>query len=115
MADHHRHLDQSQPWRRWYKTARWQALARACYLRDNYTCRRTGELLIGKAPAPNSPVANHIEPHHGDPVLFWDPDNIETVSKRVHDGQVQRQEKSGVIIGSDADGRPVDPQHPWNR
>lgn len=63
-------------------------------MRDNYTCQRTGVLCVGKHPAPDSPVANHRVPHRGDPVLFWDPDNIETVSKEVHDSLIQAEERA---------------------
>ncbi len=64
------------------------------FLRDNYVCQRSGELCTGKAPAPNSPVANHKTPHRGNPALFWDINNLETVSKRVHDSEIQREEQS---------------------
>jgi 5-methylcytosine-specific restriction endonuclease McrA len=84
---------EAEAYRRWYKTARWQKLAKDCYVRDRCTCQRTGELLTGKFPAPNSPVANHKIPHKGDPELFWDMDNIETVSKRYHDGAIQSEER----------------------
>lgn len=84
----------AQPWRGWYKTARWQKLARAVFERDHYICQRSGVVCTGKAPAPNSPVANHKTPHRGDPKLFWDPANIETVCKRVHDSEIQREEKA---------------------
>lgn len=84
------------PWRDWYKTARWQRLRGHILKRDMYTCQRTGILLIGKHPAPNSPVANHKQPHRGDPVLFWDPDNIETIAKSVHDSEVQREEQESL-------------------
>lgn len=89
--DHQRSA--GQPWRAWYKTARWYRLAQRVYLRDGYTCQRTGVLLAFKAPHPRSPVAHHKTPHHGDPVLFWDAANIETVSKEWHDGAGQRAEK----------------------
>lgn len=84
----------SQPWRAWYKTAAWRRLARAVYERDGYVCQRSGELCVGKAPAPNSPVANHKMPHRGDPYLFWDINNLETVAKRVHDSDIQREEQA---------------------
>lgn len=63
-------------------------------MRDLYTCQRTGVLAIGKYPAPNSPVANHKRPHRGNPALFWDIDNIETVTKAVHDSIVQAEEQA---------------------
>ena len=99
-----RRSSESAAYRAWYKTARWQRLAKACYVRDLYTCQRTGVLLTGKHPAPNSPVANHKVPHKGNPDLFWDMDNIETIAKSVHDGVVQSEERTGrkaVTIGID--------------
>lgn len=80
------------PWRHLYKTARWQKLRLRVFLRDTYTCRQTGVLLSGKHPAPNSPVADHIIAHRGDPTLFWDEANVQTVSKAWHDAEKQRQE-----------------------
>ena len=37
------------------------------------------------------------------------------VCKACHDTLVQREEARGYTIGADIDGRPVDPNHPWNR
>lgn len=89
------HRAATQHWRKWYKTARWERLRQQVLLRDAWTCQRTGVLCIGKAPDPNSPVVNHKTPHRGDPALFWDIDNLETVTKAVHDSMVQMEEKSG--------------------
>ena len=55
------------PWVAWYKTARWRDLKRQVHLRDNFTCRRTGIVLVGKHPAPNSPVANLSLIHISEP------------------------------------------------
>lgn len=99
-----RRSPEAEAYRKLYKTARWSRLARSCYVRDLYTCRQTGEVLSGKYPAPNSPVAHHIVPHKGDPQLFWSPDNIETVSKRYHDSAAQSEEKLGKerpVVGLD--------------
>lgn len=86
-------VQHSAPWKSWYKTARWRKLRAEVLLRDAYICQRTGQLCSGKHPAPNSPVVNHRRPHRGDPVLFWDPDNLETVTKEVHDGAIQAEEQ----------------------
>lgn len=85
---------EAEEWRAWYKTYRWQQLRLRVFARDNYTCQRTGIVLSGKHPAPNSPVANHRIPHKGNPALFWDIDNLETVAKSVHDSQVQKEERA---------------------
>lgn len=81
------------PWRAWYKTKRWQDLRLAVFARDLYRCQRTGEMCIGKHPSPNSPVANHKTPHRGRAELFWSMDNIETVTKAVHDSIIQSEER----------------------
>ena len=91
--EHDRHRA-TQGWRAWYKTARWQRLREAVLLRDSYTCQATGVLLSGKHPAPNSPVVDHREPHRGDPALFWNEDNLWSVSKVWHDAEKQRQERT---------------------
>ncbi len=81
-----------QPWRKWYSTRRWQIMRKAVLERDLWTCQQTGELCRGKHPMPNSPVIDHIQPHNGDPVLFWEMSNLQTVSKRYHDSEKQRIE-----------------------
>lgn len=60
-------------------------------------------------------MVNHRKPHKGDWSLFIDPDNHESVCKDHHDTLIQREEARGHVIGCDADGRPVDPSHPWNQ
>lgn len=82
------------PWRQWYKSTRWQRLRIEVLTRDLYTCQQTGVLLVGKAGAPDSPVVDHIKPHHGRPELFWDPDNLQAVTKGWHDSEKQRQERN---------------------
>jgi 5-methylcytosine-specific restriction protein A len=80
--------------RAWYGTKAWAELRLAVFVRDGFVCQRTGQLCVGKHPAPTSPVANHKRPHRGDPKLFWDIDNIETVTKQVHDGLIQSEEQA---------------------
>lgn len=91
--------DAAQPWRRWYKTARWQRVRLGVIRRDKYTCQQTGALCIGKHPAPNSPVVDHIVPHRGDEALFWDESNLQTVSKEFHDREKQRIERADLAGG----------------
>jgi 5-methylcytosine-specific restriction enzyme A len=99
---------ESLGYRHLYDTEQWKRLRIQCFIRDNYTCKRTGEVLAGKHPAPNSPVANHIKPHRGDLALFFNLDNLECIAKAVHDSLVQREEKLGKRIGCDAEGWPLD-------
>lgn len=90
------HRNAIKPWRNWYKLARWERLRQQAFVRDAFICQRSGVLCIGKHPEPNSPVANHKRRHNGDPALFWDIDNIETVSKEVHDTIVQAEEAKDI-------------------
>ncbi|WP_028746351.1 endonuclease [Rhizobium mesoamericanum] len=95
--DHHRR--QTQPWRAWYNTSRWERLRRQAFERDMYICQRSGEICAGTGNDPNSPVANHVTPHHGDASLFWDLNNIETVTKRIHDSLIQSEERRAAAEG----------------
>ncbi|UWQ77366.1 HNH endonuclease [Leisingera sp. M658] len=88
--------DVEQPWRAWYKTARWQKLRLKILIRDGWRCQETGERLSGKYPSQNSPVVDHKRPHRGDPDLFWDERNLQSVSKSYHDGVKQSIEKRGM-------------------
>lgn len=89
--------DRTVDWRKWYRTARWKRLRADVFARDGYICQHTGERLIGKPPAANSPIAHHKTPHRGDPALFWDIDNLETVSKRWHDTVAQADERAAEV------------------
>lgn len=93
-ADRSRSRDQDQTWRKWYKTARWQKLRLECLRRDAFICQQTGVALVGKYPAQNSPVADHVKPHRGDEGLFFDLDNLQAVSKSYHDKEKQRIERN---------------------
>lgn len=95
-AERSRHRDQTQAWRSWYKTARWQRLRLKVLARDGYVCQATGVALMGKYPAANSPVVDHKRPHRGDAELFWDETNLHAVSKAWHDQVKQKLERQGL-------------------
>ena len=98
-------------YRRLYKTKAWQQLRKACLIRDNFTCRFCKKTDWNTSRL----VADHIKPHRGDEALFFDIDNLMTLcAEPCHNRHKQEQERSGVIRGS-IDGRPRDPNHPWNR
>lgn len=82
------------PWRKWYNTQRWRDLRRMVLVRDGYKCRQTGALCTGRGNDAFAPVVDHIRPHRGDEALFWDPDNLQTVTKRWHDTVKQAQERA---------------------
>ncbi len=94
-----RRRDAEQPWRRWYKTSRWQRLAEAVRLRDRYTCSMPGcgVVITGKGQA----IADHRTPHRGDEALFWDAENIWCICKACHDSVKQAEERGGRMVRGD--------------
>lgn len=91
------------PWRSWYSTKRWSELRLKVLERDGYICQRSGVVCSGVSPEPNSPVVNHRIPHRGDPALFWDETNLETVTKQVHDTIIQAEEQGSLHTRGDWD------------
>ncbi|WP_147164631.1 HNH endonuclease [Pararhodospirillum oryzae] len=87
---------------------RWQR-ARAAFLADHPVCVKCG------APAT---VVDHIFPHKGDQSVFWDKLNWQALCTHCHCSIKQAEErgkkKPKIIKGVDANGRPRDPNHPWN-
>jgi hypothetical protein len=108
MAVHSRSAE-AQAYRRWYNLKAWR-IARLAQLARQPLCERCEK--AGRITA--ATVVNHRQPHKGDWALFIDPDNHESLCAAHHDALVQREEARGFIIGSGVDGRPVDPEHPWN-
>lgn len=78
------------PWKRWYNTARWHQLRLAIFLRDLFTCKKCGHLEGNTALL----VCDHIVPHRGDELLFWDETNLQTLCKRCHDTVKQFEEQA---------------------
>jgi 5-methylcytosine-specific restriction protein A len=110
---------EAQAYRQLYKDPRWcgpHGIRKQALLRDGYQCRHCGCILItGDRHHPQAATVHHIKAHKGDPALFFDLDNTESVCKRDHDTLLQKQEARGYVIGSDINGRPLDPHHPWNK
>jgi 5-methylcytosine-specific restriction protein A len=77
-----------RPWRRWYKTARWQSLRWEVLTRDLFTCQRCGKL----AGDTSKLVADHRKPHRGLVALFWDITNLWTLCAPCHSSAKQREE-----------------------
>lgn len=59
-------------------------------------------------------VIDHITPHKGDQKLFWDRKNWQVLCPDHHDIAKQQEERGKVRSGTGIDGRPLDPNHPWN-
>lgn len=108
MPDHR--SPEAQAYRHLYKTAAWQRQRWAILVRDQFTCQSCGR-LEGKT---SQLVADHKTPHRGDLDLFWSEANLWTLCKPCHDSAKQSEERTGLIKGS-INGRPKDPNHPWNK
>ncbi len=77
---------------------RWRQ-AREWFLRRHPLC--VASLANGLTVA--AEVVDHIVPHRGDMVLFWDPSNWQALSKQVHDSIKQELEERwlrGVLDAS---------------
>lgn len=85
--------------RRLYWSKRWKDLRLVILERAGWMCQGCAQphLLTGKAPAPHSPVIDHIEPHKGNLLLFWDEENLQAVCKHYHDGEKQRLEQAAHV------------------
>ncbi len=90
--------------------SRWRK-ARDVYLKANPLC----VMCLDQNKVEAATVVNHIKPHKGDQVLFWDKSNWQAVCKLHHDSAIQKQEKRNTIIGCDERGIPLDPNHHWNK
>jgi 5-methylcytosine-specific restriction enzyme A len=89
---------------------KWQQ-AREGYLRNHPLCvdhMRRGRVV-------QATVVDHIEPHRGDMVLFWNKDNWQSLCADCHNIHKQRLEKSGRVQGCDVLGVPDDPNHHWHQ
>jgi 5-methylcytosine-specific restriction protein A len=60
-------------------------------------------------------VVDHVKPHGGDAVLFWDENNWQSLCKPHHDASKQSEERRGFSLEVDATGWPADRNHPANR
>jgi hypothetical protein len=60
-------------------------------------------------------VVDHIEPHKGDRRKFFDPRNLQSMTKECHDIFKQSQEKGGhgFDMGCDELGEPLNKDHSW--
>lgn len=92
IAGDRKAMDQARdlrPWRRWYKTARWQALRWQVLVRDLFTCQRCGRIESDTSKL----VADHRKRHRGDPALFWLISNLWTLCVNCHSSAKQREER----------------------
>lgn len=99
-------------YRNLYKSKRWQQLRKAQLAKHPF-CQcphHEGQRIPGN-------IVDHIKPHKGDTRLFYDPNNLQTMSKRCHDSGKQSEEKGGRGFnqGCDEWGNPLNKLEHWTR
>ena len=100
------------PQERTYYTSRWRRTTRRqVLLNAGYRCARCSADLYGAGTGAH---VHHIIPLEHEPGLAYDLFNLEALCVRCHNTEHERGERSGQG-GCDANGQPLDPDHPWNR
>ena len=119
---------EAQAYRALYKSARWCGPKglRLHHLRQEPLCRfclarglvndgsRTMAGLTQADPRRRYLVVDHVIPHRGNLLLFWNGE-LQTLCPDHHDSVKQQQDARGFSVEAGADGWPVDPNHPANR
>ena len=101
-ADHR--SDEAALYRGWYSTKRWKRRRRE-QLRAEPFCAFCLERGVYTAAT----VADHVEPHRGDPGLFW-VGKLQSLCKPHHDREKQLIELGLPLVSVDEDGWPTDPR-----
>ena len=100
----------AQAYRSLYKTARWRE-TRKRQLSAQPLCRMC-EQQGRTTPAT---VCDHDDPKSKETEEGFFAGPFSSLCKVHHDSTKQRQERRGHVIGCDANGWPLDPEHRWNR
>ena len=92
-----------------YANRRWRRL-RAAFLAEHPLCKLCGD----RGRVTVATVVDHVTPigAGGD---AWDWDNLQSLCETDHNAAKQSRDATGHMRGCDADGFPLDPNHPWNR
>lgn len=97
----------------------WYA-ARSDYLRKHRFCAFHLEMGLHV----RATVVDHVTPHRGDKVLFWNQDNWQPLCTSCHNSKTASMDGGGynkqvrddvVMRGCKENGEPADPHHHWNR
>ena len=105
-----RRYDEQKPFAKLYRSKQWRDLRKVKLSHNPYCERCLREYRIAVAT-----VVHHKTAHKGDPFLFGDYENLESLCKLCHDGIEQSIERRGYDKSVEADGWPSDVNHPLNR
>ncbi|MBU1567700.1 MAG: HNH endonuclease [Proteobacteria bacterium] len=96
---------------------KWQK-ARAEFIHDHPLCAH----CVKRSILTPAEVVDHINPHKGDIVLFWDRSKWQSLCKQCHDiktatedGGFGHEAKPVVRCECGVDGLPLDEKHHWNK
>lgn len=104
-----RRSPEAAAYRALYRTKAWQSLRVRAFARDMGVCAICKRLIIGRFDA------DHIQPHKGDRLLFFNLANVQVLHPSCHAATKQQQEVRGFSSQIGEDGWPTDPHHPTNR
>jgi len=80
MREYDRERRQTQPWRAWQQSKRWQKVA--AWHKDQHPlceqCEREGRVTAAY-------LVDHIIPHNGSAALFWDAGNLQSMCSACHE------------------------------
>jgi len=94
----------SEAWRPWYWTRRWKR-RRAEQLHAPPLC----VICLNDGVWTPATIADHIEPHRGDPVKFWFGE-LQSLCETHHKRDKRLIEAGRPLLGVDDDGWPADPR-----
>lgn len=116
MSANDKRSPEAEAYRRLYKDNRWRGKhgIRAKRLSADPLCRmcqKAGRITVAT-------VVDHIVEHKGDPALFFDFNNTQSLCDhpryRCHSSTKQQMERRGYSSAVGEDGWPTDPYHPTN-
>lgn len=94
--------------RRLYDSVRWRKVAKS-FLSQHPLCAMCARM--GRVTAAS--IVDHIAPHAGNMMLFWDTTNMQSLCASCHSGTKRIQEGRGFSQACGVDGMPLDAGHPW--
>ena len=87
-----RSRDRIDTWRKWYKTAEWQAIRWDVLVAARFTCVRCKRIFESAQL-----VGDHIRAHRGDRDLFFDRANVQCMCATCHSRDKQREERASLL------------------
>jgi 5-methylcytosine-specific restriction protein A len=94
-------------WRDWYQLERWRKKSRVQLGTEPLCCMCLQRGLVVLAS-----VADHVIEHHGDERVFWT-GKLQSLCSNCHNSSKRIETSHGYLPGTDVNGEPTDPRHPW--